>query len=202
MDFTLPILRRRFVAGSGLGLSQVHGFLKQSHGHIKLYSEPGVGTTAKLYLPRFTGHAEPEPGEHRPEVAAPDGRFTVLVVEDDPGVRDFTVGAARELGFTVVEADGAAEALERLEAHPDICVLLTDVVMPGTTGRQLADAATGLRPSLKVIYMTGYTRNAIVHNGVLDAGTRLLTKPFTLDQLGRELREAIDESPRGSAADA
>ena len=180
--------------GTGLGLSQVHGFLKQSRGHIKLYSEPGVGTTVKLYIPRDTAGiavvAAPIVHDTRPI----EGRFTILVVEDNQDVRSFTVAAVEELGFTVLEADGAAAALERLSAHPDVSVLLTDVVMPVTNGRQLADAALALRPGLRVIYMTGYTRNAIVHNGVLDAGTRLLTKPFTLDQLDRELRDVLADA--------
>ena len=180
--------------GTGLGLSQVHGFLKQSRGHIKLYSEPGVGTTVKLYIPRDTAGiavvAAPVVHDTRPI----EGRFTILVVEDNQDVRSFTVAAVEELGFTVLEADGAAAALERLSAHPDVSVLLTDVVMPVTNGRQLADAALALRPGLRVIYMTGYTRNAIVHNGVLDAGTRLLTKPFTLDQLDRELRDVLADA--------
>jgi signal transduction histidine kinase len=178
--------------GTGLGLSQVHGFLKQSRGHIKLYSELGVGTSVKLYLPRdISGLALPEPVLAR--VTAPiEGRYTVLIAEDDPGVRVFAVSAARELGYTVIEADSAAVALERLAGHPEITALLTDVVMPVTTGRQLVDAALRVRPDLKVIYMTGYTRNAIVHNGALDAGTRLLTKPFTLEQLDRELRDALE----------
>lgn len=177
--------------GTGLGLSQVHGFLKQSRGHIKLYSEQGVGTTVKLYLPRdVTGLAPPEPAQT--SATAPiEGQYTVLIAQDDPGVRVFAVGAARELGYTVIEADSAAVALERLARNPEINLLLTDVVMPVTTGRQLVDAALVIRPDLKVIYMTGYTRNAIVHNGALDAGTRLLTKPFTLEQLDRELRDAL-----------
>jgi signal transduction histidine kinase len=179
--------------GTGLGLSQVHGFLKQSRGHIKLYSELGVGTTVKLYLPRdTTGLVMAETPAVR-AVTPIDGRFTVLIAEDDPGVRMFAVSAARELGYTVIEADSAAVALERLARNPEITVLLTDVVMPVTTGRQLVDAALVVRPDLKVIYMTGYTRNAIVHNGTLDAGTRLLTKPFTLEQLDRELRDALAE---------
>jgi signal transduction histidine kinase len=182
---------KRLGEGTGLGLSQVHGFLKQSRGHIKLYSELGVGTTVKLYLPRDTqGLAVEEPVAPRPIVANGDA-FTVLIAEDDPGVRTFTVSAARELGYKVIEADGAAVALERLGQRPEINILLTDVVMPGSNGRQLVDAALVLRPDLKVIYMTGYTRNAIVHNGTLDAGTRLLTKPFTLEQLDRELRDAL-----------
>ncbi len=182
---------KRLGEGTGLGLSQVHGFLKQSRGHIKLYSELGVGTTVKLYLPRDTqGVAADEPVAPRPIVAHGEA-FTVLIAEDDPGVRTFAVSAARELGYQVIEADGAAVALERLGQRPEINLLLTDVVMPGSNGRQLVDAALALRPDLKVVYMTGYTRNAIVHNGTLDAGARLLTKPFTLEQLDRELRDAL-----------
>ena len=184
---------KRLGEGTGLGLSQVHGFLKQSRGHIKLYSELGVGTTVKLYLPRDTqGVAVEEIVAPRPIVAS-GGAFTVLIAEDDPGVRTFAVSAARELGYKVIEADGAAVALERLGQRPEISLLLTDVVMPGSNGRQLVEAALVLRPDLKVVYMTGYTRNAIVHNGTLDAGTRLLTKPFTLEQLDRELRDALAE---------
>jgi len=184
---------KRIGEGTGLGLSQVHGFLKQSHGHVKLYSELGVGTSVKLYLPRDTAFA-PVVDPVRPRPAAPiAGQFTLLIVEDDPGVRTFAVSAARELGYEVVEADSAAVALECLVKHPEISILLTDVVMPQTTGRQLVDAALITRPDLRVIYMTGYTRNAIVHNGALDPGTRLLTKPFTLDQLDRELRDAVME---------
>jgi signal transduction histidine kinase len=184
---------KRLGEGTGLGLSQVHGFLKQSRGHIKLYSELGVGTTVKLYLPRDTqGAAAEETLAPRPIVAV-TGQHTVLIAEDDPGVRGFAVSAARELGYQVIEADGAAVALERLGQRPDIDLLLTDVVMPGSNGRQLVDAALAQRPDLKVVYMTGYTRNAIVHNGTLDAGTRLLTKPFTLEQLERELRDALAE---------
>jgi signal transduction histidine kinase len=185
---------KRLGEGTGLGLSQVHGFLKQSRGHIKLYSELGVGTTVKLYLPRDTqGIVAEEPITPRP-IAAVGGPFTLLIAEDDPGVRVFAVSAARELGYQVIEADGAAVALERLGQRPEINLLLTDVVMPGSNGRQLVDAAMVLRPDLKVVYMTGYTRNAIVHNGTLDAGTRLLTKPFTLEQLDRELRDALAEA--------
>lgn len=181
--------------GTGLGLSQVHGFLKQSRGHIKLYSEIGVGTTVKLYLPRDTANRELQADvEHRPVTSDDRSRHTILIVEDDPGVRSFVVSAARELGFTVIEADGAGVALERLEQHPEISVLLTDVVMPGTGGRQLVDRAFEKRPELQVIYMTGYTRNAIVHNGMLDSGTRLLTKPFTMDELERELEEVVSRT--------
>ncbi len=179
--------------GTGLGLSQVHGFLKQSRGHIKIYSEVGVGTTVKLYLPRDAGGQAAEPAAQPAAGRDIKGRFTVLVVEDDAGVRTVAVGAARELGFTVVEADSAAAALERLAETPDIALMLTDVIMPVMDGRRLVDAALAVRPDLKVLYMTGYTRNAIVHNGVLDAGTRLITKPFTVEQLDRELRLALGD---------
>ena len=178
--------------GTGLGLSQVHGFLKQSRGHVGIYSEVGVGTTVKLYLPRDTKapvtSAEPPP----PDKNCRDrSNHSLLVVEDDAGVRGFVISAARELGFAVFEADNAVLALERLEANPQITILLTDVVMPSVTGNQLAAMALAKRPDLRVIYMTGYTRNAIVHNGVLDPGTRLLTKPFTLEELDRELQDVL-----------
>ncbi len=177
--------------GTGLGLSQVHGFLKQSRGHIKIYSEVGIGTTVKLYLPRDTnGAVMPEKG---PAIGPSEvnERFKVLIVEDDPAVRRFVVSAARELGFTVAEADSRAAALEQLEQYPEIMVLLTDVVMPGGTGRQLAHLALSLRPDLRVIYMTGCTRDAIVRNGTLDPGTRLITKPFAVDDLHRKLCDAM-----------
>jgi signal transduction histidine kinase/ActR/RegA family two-component response regulator len=186
--------------GTGLGLSQVHGFVKQSRGHIKIYSEIGVGTTVKLYLPRDTSGLPPPEPVLRPTAAPIDGRFTVLLVEDDPGVRQVAFGALRELGFKVIEADSAAVALEQLEAHPEITVLLTDVVMPVTDGRRLANAAMVRRPDLRVLYMTGYTRNAIVHNGVLDAGVRLLIKPFTIEQLEREMRSILADRLEPSEA--
>lgn len=180
-------------AGTGLGLSQVHGFIKQSGGHVSIYSEVNVGTTVKLYLPRFTGRvAEPDTVVQANIVRQPhDTR--VLVVEDEQGVRQFAVDALRELGYPVVEADSAAAALRILETHEDIGVLLTDVVMPDMNGHELVGRVAERWPSIKVLYMTGYTRNAIVHNGVLDTGTRLLTKPFTLVQLETELQALLHQ---------
>jgi signal transduction histidine kinase/CheY-like chemotaxis protein len=179
--------------GTGLGLSQVHGFIKQSGGHVKIYSEPGSGTTVKLYLPRShaaagsgVGAAEPPPAE------APVGIW-ILVAEDEAGVRDFVGGALRDLGYRTLEAANGQTALEILKAHPEVELLLTDVVMPDMSGRQLCVEATQLRPDLKVLFMTGYTRNAIVHNGVLDPDARLLTKPFTLSNLASKLREVLSE---------
>jgi signal transduction histidine kinase len=179
--------------GTGLGLSQVHGFLKQSRGHIKLYSELGVGTSVKLYIPRDRSGRPVEEIAREVETTRIEQRFTVLVVEDDPGVRQVAVSALRELGFKILEADCTAVALERLAEHDDITVLLTDVIMPGLDGRKLVDAALQSRPDLRILYMTGYTRNAIVHNGVLDPGTRLITKPFTIGELDRELRLILSD---------
>jgi signal transduction histidine kinase len=177
-------------AGTGLGLSQVHGFVRQTGGHVKLYSEPGHGTTVKIYLPRHSVAAPAEEAEKAPAQVA-GAKLKVLVVEDEAGVRAFVVDALQELGHAVLEAPGGVDGLRLLEANGDIDLLLTDVIMPGINGRQLADRARMARPDLPVLYMTGYTRNAIVHNGVLDPGTHLLTKPFTLQQLDTEIRAAM-----------
>ncbi|MDM0044264.1 PAS domain-containing protein [Variovorax dokdonensis] len=179
--------------GTGLGLSQVYGFVKQSGGHVKIYSEPGDGTTVKVYLPRLTGPSQDE-DPALAEVQSPrgDGRELVLVVEDEPAVRQFSVAALGELGYRVLEADGAAAALKLLDAHPDIALLFTDVVMPEVNGRRLAEEALRRRPGLRVLFTTGYTRNAVVHNGVLDPGVQLLGKPFTVDELATRVREVLD----------
>ncbi|MCR5867346.1 PAS domain-containing protein [Aquincola sp. J276] len=179
--------------GTGLGLSQVYGFVKQSGGHVMMYSELRQGTSAKIYLPRLAGPVADEVPA-RPARAMPlaDGRETVLVVEDEPAVRQFSVEALQELGYHVLQADGAAAALLLLEAHPDIALLFTDLVMPEVNGRKLADEAVRRRPGLRVLFTTGYTRNAVVHNGVLDAGVQLIGKPFTIDQLAARVREVLD----------
>jgi CheY-like chemotaxis protein len=177
--------------GTGLGLSQAHGFIKQSGGHIRIYSEVGHGTTVKLYLPRSLTRAEaPKAATAKPR-RSPRRNLSVLLVEDEAGVREFAEQALIELGFDVLAAAGPSQALDILDAHREVALLLTDVVMPEMNGRALAEAATKRLPSLKVVYMTGYTRNAIVHNGVLDAGTRLVSKPFTVAQLGAELESAL-----------
>jgi signal transduction histidine kinase len=181
--------------GTGLGLSQVFGFVKQSGGHIAVYSESGEGTTIKLYLPRFFGAAEPA---HAPAADAdvPHGRTdeVILVVEDEQRVRHFSVDALRELGYTVISAAGAAEALALLDEQPNVSLLFTDVVMPDMDGRRLAEAALVKSPSLKIVYTTGYTRNAVVHNGRLDAGVNFLAKPYSIVQLARKIRGVLDES--------
>jgi CheY-like chemotaxis protein len=177
--------------GTGLGLSQVHGFIRQSGGQVRIYSEVGVGTTVKLYLPRSMAEAPREQAPaHKPAVTDHRG-ITVLVAEDEAGVREFVTGALTELGYDVVAADGPEHALEMLDDHPEVGVLLTDVIMPGMNGRRLAEEALSRRPGLTVVFMTGYTQNAIVHNGVLDPGTHLVTKPFTIAQLSRELDAAL-----------
>ena len=181
--------------GTGLGLSQVYGFVKQSGGHVKIYSEPGQGTAVKVYLPRHLGSPQDEPdagaGDSMP---FGDRGEVVLVVEDEAAVRQFSVEALTELGYRVLEADGAEGALKCIDLHPDIALLFTDVVMPGVNGRKLADEARRRRPGLKVLFTTGYTRNAVVHNGVLDPGVHLLGKPFTLDELAARVRAVLDEA--------
>ncbi|MDP3492037.1 MAG: CHASE3 domain-containing protein [Hyphomonadaceae bacterium] len=183
-------------SGTGLGLSQVFGFVKQSGGNVKIYSEPGRGTTVKIYLPRFFGeHVEvSRPVIDMDKLRAQHSNETILVVEDEARLREVTCTGLRDLGYNVLEAPDGAEALKVLASRPEIQCLFTDIVMPGMTGRQLADAALVQKPNLKVLYTTGYTRNAVVHNGVLDPGVNFLPKPFTLDQLALKLREVLAAS--------
>ena len=179
--------------GTGLGLSQVYGFIKQSGGHIKIYSEPGQGTTVKMYLPRLlsadaaadiAGQPGAAPGGNRSEV--------ILVVEDEPDVRVSTVGMLEELGYAVVEAADGASALQLLADRPEILLLFTDIGLPGAiNGRQLAEKARETRPDLKVLYTTGYARNAIIHHGRLDSGVELMIKPFTFAGLAAKIRAML-----------
>jgi signal transduction histidine kinase/CheY-like chemotaxis protein len=180
--------------GTGLGLSQVYGFVKQSGGHIKIYSELGEGTTVKLYLPRWVteeGEIQPDAGEQGlPKAARSE---VVLVVEDEEGVRAFTVEMLRELGYGVLEAANGHTALRLIAASPAIQLLFTDVGLPGgMNGRQLADEAMKLRPDLKVLFTSGYTRNAIVHGGRLDAGVALIGKPFTYAALAEKISQVLN----------
>ncbi|HRN88803.1 CHASE3 domain-containing protein [Hyphomicrobium sp.] len=178
--------------GTGLGLSQVYGFVKQSGGHVKIYSEIGQGSTVKIYLPR---HYAVETERHEAvvqDVIPAKGEETVLLVEDDVRVLELTTASLRELGYTVLVAGSAREALVQLERDIEIDLLLTDIVMPEMNGRKLADAAIKVRPDLKVIFMTGFTKNAVVHNGVLDPGVNFLAKPFSLEELSAKIREALE----------
>ncbi|MGA0533979.1 ATP-binding protein [Hansschlegelia sp. KR7-227] len=177
--------------GTGLGLSQVYGFVKQSGGHVKIYSELGRGTTVKIYLPRRQAEPDAPPLAALAEAATADGDVIVLVVEDEEQVRHMSVDALRALGYTVVQASDGAQALEQLSLQPRIDLLFTDIVMPYMTGRELADAARKLRPELKVLFTTGYTRNAVVHNGILDSGVAFLPKPFTVEQLATKVGAAL-----------
>jgi signal transduction histidine kinase len=179
--------------GTGLGLSQVYGFIRQSGGHAKIYSELNVGTTVKLYLPRHTGPAETA-AEPTQEVAASDGGAElILVVEDEDDVRSFVVETLRDLGYEVIGAAEGARALAVLDNRDDIDLLFTDVGLPGNfNGRQLAEEARRRRPNLKILYTTGYARNAIVHHGRLDPGVDLISKPFTAGALIARIRAVLD----------
>ncbi len=179
--------------GTGLGLSQVFGFVKQSGGHVAIYSEVGQGTAVKMYLPRFLGSDSPL-AQTSPPHEMPQGNAaeTILVVEDEQRVRHFAVDALHELGYTVIAASSPAEALQLLREHSGIVLLFTDIVMPEMTGRQLADEARVLNPDLKVLFTTGYTRNAVVHNGMIDVGVAFLSKPYSMAEMARKVRDVID----------
>ncbi len=177
--------------GTGLGLSQVYGFVKQTGGHVKIYSELGEGTTIKIYLRRFIGELVPQK-ETTTEPSRGQTGECILVVEDDPEVRSYVAETLGGLGYDVLEAPGGDAALKMMEEHNAIGLLLTDVVMPGMNGRQLAEEAKRRQPALKVLFMTGYSRNAIVHQGRLDPGVDLLQKPINSEQLAAMVRKLLD----------
>jgi len=179
--------------GTGLGLSHVHGFLKQTGGHVSIYSEMGVGTTVKLYLPRTQRTDEASAAAVKTETPMGDPSTVILVVEDEERVRALSVASLREFGYTVLHAANGDDALEILRTHPNISLLFTDIVMPGMSGRVLADRARQSAPDLRVLYTTGYTQNAIVHNGVVDADARLILKPYSLEDLAQKVRAVLDE---------
>jgi PAS domain S-box-containing protein len=177
--------------GAGLGLSQVYGFVKQSEGHIQIYSEPGQGTTVKLYLPRVRAKEEPEP--IWPTEGTSGQGEQVLVVEDDVEVRAAVADMVADLGYRVLQAEDARSALTILRSGAKIDLLFTDVVMPGPiNGRQLALAAQELIPTLGVLFTSGYTENAIIHHGRLDDEVILLSKPYDKDELALKIRLALD----------
>jgi signal transduction histidine kinase/CheY-like chemotaxis protein len=181
--------------GTGLGLSQVYGFIKQSKGHIKIYSEIDAGTTVKMYLPRYLGDAQDIKIRPRTEPLRTGNRNEIiLVVEDEPSMRRLVCESLHELNYTVLECSNAADALATLDRETGVKLLFTDVVMPDTNGKKLADEACDRRPDLKVLFTTGYTSNAVVHGGVLDPGVNFIGKPFTLDQLAAKVRFVLDDA--------
>jgi CheY-like chemotaxis protein len=176
--------------GSGLGLSMVYGFVKQSNGHIKIYSEEGHGTTVRIYLPQVIG-AVAQPEEENAS-GIEGGQETILVVEDDSLVRTFVVGQINSLGYATLSAVNAAEALLIIDSSQPIDLLFTDMIMPGAmNGRQLADAALQRRAALKILFTSGYSNEVIIHHGHLDAGVLLLAKPYRKSDLARMLRAAL-----------
>ncbi len=177
--------------GTGLGLSQVYGFIKQSGGHVKIYSESGEGTTIKLYLPRRDGDEVTISGDDHTNSEHGRGE-TILVVEDDDGVRQYAAEILRDLNYQVIEAKDSATALRLLDAEKKFDLLLTDVVLPGKNGRELATVVEQRRPGTKIIFMTGYSRNAIVHQGRLDPGTELIPKPLIERVMARKIRQVLD----------
>src|SRR3990172_1789152 len=180
--------------GTGLGLATVYGIVKQSGGSIWVYSELGQGTTFKVYLPRVEDVAGPLVTASS-SVQPPTGTETILLVEDASGLRKLARKILERYGYTILDAPNGDEALGICERHHGaIHLLLTDVVMPGMSGRALADRLALLHPATKVLYTSGYTDNAIVHRGVLSAGTAFLQKPYTPEALARKVREVLDAS--------
>jgi signal transduction histidine kinase/ActR/RegA family two-component response regulator len=192
--------------GSGLGLAMVHGFVKQSGGHVRIYSEEGRGTTVKIYLPRLIGEevgAVPA-GKAEGKQAIPRAKpgEMILLVEDSEGVREYARDILLELGYGVIDAANVQEALRAVAKKPHISLLFTDVVLGESNGRVLADKVRQIYPNLPVLFTTGYTRNAIVHQGRLDPDVQLLNKPFTQQDLARKLRELLDGAATPEVAPA
>ncbi len=181
--------------GTGLGLSQVYGFVRQSSGHIKVYSEVGEGTTVKIYLPKLDSPQMPDPLDRDPEPeSVHGGSETILVVEDHDDLRAFSVAVLSDLGYRVLSAGSGSEAINLVKSE-HIDLLFTDVVLPeGMNGRHVADAVATIQPGVKVLFTTGYTANAIVHNGRLDAGVQLIGKPFSASSLGVRVRKLLDQA--------
>jgi signal transduction histidine kinase/CheY-like chemotaxis protein len=183
--------------GTGLGLAQVYGFVRQSGGNVKIYSEPGEGTMVRIYMPRLTGKTEAEDGSYTEEVYGASGE-TILVVEDDPAVLEYITAVLTDLHYRVLTAIDGPTGIKMLETDgKNIDLLLTDVVMPGMSGRVLAEQARRLNPGIKILFMTGYSRNAIVHEGRLDQGVNLVQKPVTPPELANRVRDLLDQPVPG-----
>jgi CheY-like chemotaxis protein len=181
-------------SGTGMGLSSAYGIIRQSNGYVLVYSETGHGTTFKIYLPRTEEEVEPLP-QPEEEKSLAGGNETILLVEDEPLVRGLAARVLRKQGYHLLEASNGSEALRIAEKRvgEDIHLILTDVVMPGMIGRELAEKLHSLFPKIKVLYMSGYTSSAIVHHGILEEGMNYIQKPFTLEALARKVREVLDK---------
>ena len=199
---TAEVLRRAFDPfyttkplgqGTGLGLSMIHGFVRQSGGQVRIYSEVGRGTTVCLYLPRFAGAAEADcPSDAEPELEQGQGE-TVLVIDDEEAIRMLIGDVLGEAGYRILEAEDGPSGLKTLQSDTRIDLLITDVGLPGGfNGRQVADAARLDRPGLKVLFITGYAENAVVGNGYLEPGMQVMTKPFQMTDLALRVREIIE----------
>ena len=181
-------------SGTGLGLAMVYGAVKQNGGSIEVYSEPGHGTTFKMFFPRMEGTSAAEP-ETTADKEMRTGTETILLVEDDPRVREFTVGALKQLGYTVLPYENGEEALSVVERDPrTVHLLLTDVILPGMNGRALAEAVQQMRPNIKVLFASGYTDNIIIRHGVLEKGINFIGKPFSVHALAGKVRAVIDSA--------
>ncbi|HEX2251020.1 MAG TPA: ATP-binding protein, partial [Gemmatimonadales bacterium] len=179
--------------GTGLGLAVCYGIVKQAGGHVWVYSDPGRGTTFKVFLPRVTEEEELSLEAESPELTATGGSETVLVVEDEPLVRSLAVRALRDQGYRVLQAEDGPAALAAARSHDgEIHLLVTDVVMPGMNGKELADRLSAERPGVRVLYVSGYTDHAVVRHGVLEEGIAFLSKPFDMSNLARTVREVLD----------
>jgi CheY-like chemotaxis protein len=181
--------------GTGLGLSMVYGFAKQSEGHVRISSEVGQGTTVNIYLPRYHGELEPEsPSDDRGQAIRAEAGETVLVVEDEPVVRSLILEVLQDLGYQAIEAADGPSGLRLLESNVRIDLLVTDVGLPGLNGRQLADYARVKRPDLKVLFITGYAENAAMTSGFLIPGMEMITKPFAVEALATKIRSMIEKA--------
>lgn len=179
--------------GTGLGLSMIYGFARQSHGHVTIHSELGKGTTVSLFLPRFVGEMKPQEPTNPTLLPFANAGETVLIVEDDLAVRVLVSAVLKELGYGFVEAGDADSAVPIIESEQRIDLMISDVGLPGMNGRQLAEIGRQIRPALKVLFITGYAEHAAVRGGFLDPGMQLITKPFTFDLLTAKVREMIRE---------
>jgi CheY-like chemotaxis protein len=179
--------------GTGLGLSMIYGFVRQSGGQVRIASEVGNGTSISLYLPRYQGPSVEEVEGEQFAAVQVQGRGTVLVIDDEPSIRMLAVDMLEDLGFRTLEAADGPSGLRLLNEYPEIKLLVTDVGLPGgMNGRQVADAARGLKPQLKVLFITGYAETAVWGESGMEQGMQVLTKPFSMDHLGQKVADLLD----------